>query len=90
MLRLALNHLCFAMNELADAAIGIVYTGAEQHLQKRRAEDQPDELVQHCHHDKDQQHADRRILQQLQQVPNVNFAFHHGPIIPQRPKTAEL
>ena len=44
MLQLALDHLCRAMNELADAAIGIVYAGTEQHLQKRHAEDQFDEL----------------------------------------------
>ncbi len=43
-LRLAIDRLCRAMNELADAAIGIVYAGAEQHLQKRHAEDQFDEL----------------------------------------------
>ena len=77
------------MTEMAYAAIGFVHTGAEQHLQKRRAENQPDDSVQRCHHDKDQQHADRRILQRLLQVPNVHFAFYHGPIIPQRPKTAK-
>ena len=78
------------MNELADAAIGIVYAGTEQHLQKRHAEDQPDELVQQCHHGKDQQHADRRILHRFRQFLNVHCAFHHGPIIPQRYKTVGL
>ena len=89
MLRLTPDRLYGLIDKLADAAIGIVHARAEHHRNKWRAEDQDDDLVQRCNYYKHQQHADSHILQWLRQFLNVQFGFHHGPIIPQRPTTAE-
>ena len=82
MLRLIPDRLYDLIDKLADAAMGIVHARAEQHLKKWRAEDQGDDLVQRCDYNKHQQHADSHILQWLRQFLNVQFGFHHRPIIP--------
>lgn len=89
MLRLTPDRLYGLIDKLADVAIGIVHARAKQHLKKRRAEDQDDDPFQRCNYDRDQQHAGSLILQWLRQVLNVQSGFYHGPIIPQRPTTAE-